>query len=164
MDFQAEIICDHIAGNPAQKFVLSTCPRCRGKGWHGGITFSQLGRIKKVTGIDQLKQQLRKLLIERVRDTGYGTDYTILTGVRDESKEKAIKSECIRVLQYFANKQQVAEQNGVIFSPVERLVDVSDVIVTPDTAEPRRYTVAITAITRSRKSVDIIVPVGGTRG
>lgn len=158
MDFKGKIICNHIAGNPAQSFTLDNCPRCRGRGWHGGITFTKLGKIETVSGINQLKQHLEKILIEKTRNTGYGLNYDLFKGVIDKNTLNALKAEIYRVITYYNNSQLRNERRGFIYNPTERLVDI-DVNIIQDSTNPRNILINVTAETRSKKEISFTVPV-----
>lgn len=158
MDFKGKIICNHVAGDPPQNFTLSTCPKCRGRGWHGGITFTKLGKIETVSGVDQLKQHLEKILIEKVRNTGYGLDYDLFKGTIDRSTLNTLKAEISRVMNYYVNTQQRNERNGFIYNPTERLVDV-DVNIIQDSSNPRNILINVTAETQSKKEISFTVPI-----
>jgi len=158
MDFKGKIICNHVAGNPSQHFILSTCPKCRGRGWHGGLSFTKLGKVETVSGLTQLTQHLEKILIEKIRNTGYGLDYNLLKGVIDNTTLNVLKSEISRVMNYYINIQLRAERRGFIYNPTERLTDV-DVTIIQDVSDPRSILINVTAETQSRKEISFTVPI-----
>lgn len=157
MDFKGKIICDHIAGDPPQNFILSTCPKCKGRGWHGGITFTRLGKIETISGVTQLKQHLEKILIEKIRNTGYGLDYNLLKGVIDQTTLNALKSEIFRVMNYYINIQATNERRGFIYNATEKLVDV-DIELIQNSSDPRNILININAETKSKKDINFTVP------
>jgi len=158
VDFKGKIICDHVAGDPPQKFILNNCPKCKGRGWHGGITFTKLGKVETVNGVKQLEQHLEKILIERVRNTGYGLNYDLLKGIIDRTTLNTLKAEIFRVMNYYINNQARSERSGFIYNPTEKLVDV-DVKVTQDSSDPRNILINVTAETQSKKEINFTVPI-----
>jgi hypothetical protein len=162
MDFKGKIICNHIAGDPSENFILENCPKCKGKGWYGGLTFTKFGKIEMITGAANLSQQLEKIIIERTRATGYGTNYNLLKGVIDINSLKAINAEILRVINYYVSNQKRNEQKGFIYNITEKLINVN-IKVTQDTSDPRNVIINIIALTQSRKEMSLNIPIKGRR-
>lgn len=149
MDLVNKTACDHRVGDPPVAYTLAACPRCRGEGEYGTLVFGNDGKIATVEQGGALKQQIEKILKENRRPSGYGFDYTLLTGVIDATKISAIKNEVIRCLQYLGTAQAREEAQGFNYTGRERLQRVQDVVVTQNTADPREVIVSVTVISSS---------------
>lgn len=141
MDFLGEIICDHIAGDPPEKFTLNGCPKCLGKGVIGDIQFNELGHISMVSGVDYLKQSIKKIIVEQMRNSGYGFNYNILINSKD-LLFNSLKRELLRTINYLINLQNENIKNGYNYLPVEKLNFV-DKIDVQKTLDPRQLNITL---------------------
>ena len=112
MIINGKIKCDHRVGDPVQVFLPEYCPRCKGRGWYGGIAFGNDGKIQFLQNRDYLPHQVEKILTENLRNTGYGFDRRIINGIIEESTLLNIKQEIVRVMTYFKNLQRENQKNG----------------------------------------------------
>jgi hypothetical protein len=159
MDIQNTVVCDHIVGNPPVGYKLSNCPRCGGAGNYGGPNFSLSGQIVTISGGDQLAQQIKKILSERMRDTGYGFDYNLLKGVISQSTILAVKNEILRCLNYLYTIQQREKSNGFYYNSNEELSNGNYVVnVQQLTSEPRELLVDVVVRSVSGAQISVTVP------
>ena len=158
MELLGKNICDHIVGDPPTAYTLFDCPRCLSKGVYGDIVYDGSGRITTLLNSNQLRQQLEKILIENIRETGYGVDYKVLGGVIDSGKLLAIKRELTRVVNYFINNQQQEKASGFYYKTSEEVDSLDSVDVYADSLEPRKIIVLIGVTTVSGKNVSIKLP------
>ena len=93
MDLLGTVTCDHIVGNPPIAYVLTTCPRCKGIGAYGGISFDNLGNLNVVTDGALLSQEITKILTENIRSSGYGFNYSVLSGVINPNTIQSVQNE-----------------------------------------------------------------------
>jgi hypothetical protein len=163
MDFQGTVTCDHRVGDPVQAYMLNTCPRCLGTGKYGGPNFLASGAIETLQGSKQLSQQIRKILAENKRESGYGFDYRLLRGVIDTTTVGIVRNEIIRCLFYLRDLQIAEKKSGTAYSPTEQL-DTSDqfinfVNVFQDSSEPRklRVEIAVTTISGAQASASTVL-------
>ncbi len=158
MDFKGTIVCNHFVGNPAVKYVLSTCPRCLGKESYGGISTEETGDIASVKEEDYLEQSVKKILVSEMNSRGYGFNYNLLSDVIDPSAINVIKREVIRCITFLKDAQQRDIRRGVIYSPSEEIQGIENIGVSQDITEPRRITVKFNLIAKSRDSIAISQP------
>ena len=158
MDAQFQVTCDHVVGNPPQNFVLQTCPRCLGFGFYHASSFGMDGKIITLSGSPLLSQQIQKILTEDKRPTGYGFDYTVLSGTINSGTITAVKSEVLRCLQYLATNQQTEKQAGYQYLPTEEIANVSGVDATQDANDPRQVNVSANVVTVSGVNLIVNVP------
>lgn len=156
MELLGENVCNHIVGNPEVKYVLQNCPRCLGKGTYGDIVFDNEGHIKTITGISQLKQQLKKIIIENTRDTGYGFNYNLISFVNDVQL-LAIKKELNRCIEYLSNTQVKEQREGFYYSNTELLDSIEEVNVERN-VDVRSVDVTIYCKTVSGRDAIINIP------
>lgn len=150
MIIASEVKCDHKVGDPEVDFESSKCPRCRGKGVYYAFSMSPAGRIEFLTGFDALTFQIKKILTEARRPSGYGFDYRVLNPQQSSGDPiTAITSEIYRVMQYFMNLQRQSKSEGYNYLPTEELVSVDSVRVTRSTTDPRQVYITIYVTTRS---------------
>jgi len=151
MDAQFKVTCNHILGNPLQQFILLTCPRCLGKGFYNAYQFGTDGKIVTVSGVNKLIQQIQKILTETKRPSGYGFDYSVLSGVIAPNTITAVKSEIVRCIEYLKSSQQQEKKEGFIYLPTEEIstngqsITVLDAFVTE--TDPRAVTVNVSVLT-----------------
>ena len=155
MELLGKVNCNHIVGNPPQAFVLNSCPRCLGKGSYGDISYDSAGRLNTVSNIQQLNQQIEKILIETVRNSGYGFDNSLLNGVIDSGKLLAIKRELIRVINYFINNQQIEKSLGYYYKTTEEVYSLLSTNVFQDNSEPRKVIALVKIMTVSGQIVSV---------
>jgi hypothetical protein len=160
MELLGEKICNHIAGDPPVSYVLQTCPKCLGKGTHGDISFDTSGKVYTLTGINQLKQQLKKILTENIRDTGYGFNYNLVLSTVDDSQLLSITRELNRCLTYFNNVQLQAQSNGFFYSNTEKIDSIESIDVFRDT-DPRTVNALVYCKTVSGKDLNVVIPLRG---
>ncbi|MFA5395649.1 MAG: hypothetical protein WC346_06455 [Methanogenium sp.] len=147
MDFKGLIICDHVVGNPTQKFTLSKCPRCLGKGVYGGIISNNNGDISTIEGADYLSQSIKKILISKINNRGYGFNYNLLSNVIEPTSLVVIKREVLRCLVFLQNAQQDDKKRGVGYLPSEEIARIGDVDVKIKAQDPRGVEVRISIFT-----------------
>ena len=155
MELLGKINCSHIIGDPPQSFVLNTCPRCLGKGSYGDISYDNAGRLNTISNIQQLNQQIEKILIETVRNSGYGFDNSLINGVIDSGKLLAIKRELIRVINYFINNQQIEKSSGYYYRTTEEVYSLLSADVFQDNSEPRKVIALVKIMTVSGQIVSV---------
>lgn len=143
MDLLNQVSCDHRVGNPVNNYVLTTCPRCLGKGVYGGVVFGNNGQLVLVQGSPMLAQQLQKILTENARPSGYGFDYSLLQGVIDPSKLSAIKSEIIRCISYLKYVQEQSKARGFVYAPSEELFGIKEISIGNSPTDPRAVNVSV---------------------
>jgi hypothetical protein len=157
MELLGEKICDHTAGDPLVSYTLQTCPKCLGKGTHGDVSFDTSGKIYTLTGINQLKQQLKKILVENTRNTGYGFNYNLISLTINDSQLLSINRELNRCLTYFNNLQIKNQREGFYYNNTELLDSIESIDVFRDT-DPRNVNALVYCKTVSGRSVEIIIP------
>jgi len=155
MELLGKNTCDHIVGSPAVAYMLYNCPRCLGKGSYGDVSFNRSGKLNTIENISQLNQQIEKLLIENIRNTGYGFDNTLLEGVIDAGKLLAIKRELIRAINYFINNQQKEKATGFYYKTTEELYSIVSIDVFQDNSEPRKVIALVKLMTVSGLIVSV---------
>lgn len=141
--FAANVICNHVVGIPATAYILTTCPRCRGKGIYHAFNILQSGHIEFLTGVAALKQTISKILIETRRPSGYGFDYSILAGNPTGNFTDTIRAEITRVMQYLVDLQQQERAAGFRYLPTEEIAVIDEIDVERDTTDPRKYIVTV---------------------
>lgn len=159
MDIINTVVCNHIVGNPPVAYIQEYCPRCQGKGYYGCITFSPQGGINFCSGVTQLVQQIKKIFTERRRTTGYGLDYTLLSGVIDDTKLIAIQNEIIRCLSYYKKIQQQDKLNNFYYNPDEEISSIDTPTLIQDSTDPRKVTISVNVYSVSGVSANVTVPV-----
>jgi len=157
MELLGEVNCDHIAGDPPVKYTVSGCPKCLGKGVYGDIEFNLEGKVKTISGISQLKQQLKKIIIENTRETGYGFNYSAITFSSGDAQLINIKKELNRCLEYLSFLQVTARGDGFFYSNTELLDSVERIEVIRD-ADVRKVNATIYCKTVSGRDIIINVP------
>jgi hypothetical protein len=159
MDLLGTQACDHRVGNPVVAYTLYTCPRCLGKGYYGSLGFDVHGKVLLVSKGSQIEQAIYKVLTESKRASGYGFDYSVLTGTIDASTVSAIKSEIARCLQYLITAQTAAQALGTLYDPAEQISSINSISVVQDNVEPRKVTAAITVLTVANTTVSTVIPI-----
>lgn len=149
MDFRNAVTCDHKLGVPTTGYTLTSCPRCLGRGYYGGVVIDERGQLNLVAGSTLLAQQLQKILSENARESGYGFNYDLLTGVIDPARLSAIRSELVRCISYLRFVQQQEKSQGFIYQPSEELSGIKEVSVANSPTDPRAITVACTVVSVS---------------
>ena len=160
MDIKGKVVCDHRVGYPLISYLLDTCPRCRSTGYYGSPVFSLDGKYSTITGSNQLSQQIEKILVENRRSTGYGFDYSLLSGVITNGSISAIKAEIIRCLQYLYNTQRSEKSRGFYYNSNEELSSSPpQVDVTQIANEPRslRADVTVKSVSGNKSSVTVLL-------
>ena len=157
MDILARNTCDHLVGSPPTSFLLATCPRCQGTGNYGGFVFDINGKITTLQLGPVLGQQIRKILIENRRPSGYGFDYSLFAGVIDPSKLSAIRTEVIRCLSYLRHVQQQEKAQGFTYNPQEELKSIVSVFVEQNSTEPRSVLVSAAVLSVSGTPASTVV-------
>jgi hypothetical protein len=152
VDLLGITICDHIVGDPIEKFTLENCPKCNGKGVVGDISFDSNGKVNTVGGIELLKQKIKKILTESTRDTGYGFNYNMLS--YNDKLKSGVKSEIYRCINYLINLQKEKEKEGFYYLPTEKIdsIDKVDILENPD---PRKVEILIVCKSTSGKQAEI---------
>jgi hypothetical protein len=151
--------CDHRVGIPVVAYTLEACPRCLGKGTYGSLGFDGHGKVLVVSKGAQIQQSIYKILTESKRASGYGFDYSVLTGTVDASSITAIKSEIARCIQYLITAQTAAQVLGTLYDPAERISSISSLNVAQDTTEPRKVTAVVIVLTAANSTVTTVVPI-----
>ena len=155
MDVLMRIMCDHRAGEPIVGYTLLTCPKCLGSGYTGEVQFDNLGNLATISNVDSLFQQVRKILSENKRDTGYGFDYSLMKGVIDNATILAIYREIVRCISYLSTTQQDEKSRGYKIGPNEEIRSIYSVSVTQDPTEPRLLNVIIKLRTAANQLPEI---------
>jgi hypothetical protein len=153
MDAKFKVICDHVVGNPSQNFTLLGCPRCLGNGFYNASSYGHDGKVVTVFGQYLLIQQIQKILTEEKRPTGYGFDYTVLTGTINAATLTAVKAEVLRCLQYLSDSQQQEKLEGHNYLPTEEIQSVGGVDAFIPDNEPRMVIVNASVTTISGASI-----------
>ena len=143
MDAKFNVVCNHIIGLPAQGFLLETCPRCMGAGYYNAISYGTTGKVVTVVGFDKLSQQINKILIEDKRPSGYGFDYTILSGTITPATQTAVQSEVMRCIVYLQNLQRIERSRGFKYLPSEELSNTVSVDAQINPDDPRGIIVTL---------------------
>jgi hypothetical protein len=141
VDLLGEIVCDHIAGDPQEKFTLDNCPKCLGKGVIGDIQIDEHGHLKTVSGINYLKQSIKKIITESLRASGYGFNYKILINSKDPISS-AVKRELTRNINYLISLQNENVLNGYNYLPTEKLNEIEKIEVIKST-DPRQLNIIL---------------------
>jgi len=158
MDVKGKIECNHIVGDPPVRYIISSCPRCRGRGWYGGISFNNEGQISLISGFDQVSQQIEKIILENIRNTGYGLSKDILLGVADRDKIPNIKREVIRSLTYLKNNQVNARKSGFYYDGTEELRAIENIELIQSKEDPRQLDIYVSVITMSGGKIETQLP------
>ena len=158
MDLNSQTICNHIVGNPEIQYTSSGCPRCFGTNVYGGISFTSGGKLSTVVASSQLSQQIKKILTEKMRPSGYGFNTSLLSGVIDTSKIGAIQAEVYRCLLYLQKIQAQEVQAGHIYAGTEQIGSVGTVSVIQSPTQPTAVQVFATVISVSGASVAVQTP------
>lgn len=155
MDARFVVKCDHQTGIPSQNFMLNTCPRCLGVGTYNAYSIGNDGRIVTVSGVNKLAQQMAKIITEPKRSSGYGFDYSVLSGIITPSTVTAIKSEVFRCLQYLKGAQEQEKLEGFLYLPTEEIstVNTLDAFVSPD--DPRKVFVTVSVFTVAGSTAEV---------
>jgi hypothetical protein len=138
-------------------YTLASCPRCLGTGEYGGFSYGTDGKLFTLSGVAQLSQQIKKILTEKKRSTGYGFDFSLLSGVIDAARLTTIQSEVVRTLNYLKALQQAEKLRGFVYLPSEEIDDLDSVRAIQDTADPRTVFVTARVIARSGRTASITV-------
>jgi hypothetical protein len=158
MDIKNSVVCNHFVGNPPVPYKLESCPRCNGTGVYGGPDFSLGGQISTVRGSSQLEQQIKKILTERIRETGYGFDFSVLKGIISQGTLLVVKQEIFRCLDYLYGIQQSEKANGFYYNSNEEIAAgrfVVNVYQLPD--EPRELVAEVSVRTVSGAQTSVTV-------
>lgn len=155
MDARFVVKCDHLIGIPTQNFLLTTCPRCLGRGTYNAYSIGTDGRVVMASGVTKLTQQIMKAITERRRPSGYGFDYSVLSGVITPSTITAVKSEVFRCLQYLKGVQQQEKLEGFLYSPTEEISHVTalDAYISP--SDPREVFVTVSVVTTAGSTAEV---------
>jgi len=155
MDARFVVKCDHLVGIPAQRYLLTTCPRCLGIGTYNAYSIGTDGRVVPATGVTKLVQQISKILTEQKRPSGYGFDYSVLTGTITPSTLTAVKSEVFRCLEYLKNVQAQEKLEGFLYLPTEEISTIStlDAFVSP--SDPRQVFVNVSVFTVAGTTAEV---------
>ena len=157
MDLLGENICDHVLGNPPVNHTLSNCPKCFGKGVYGDIVFNNKGKVETINNIDQLKQHIKKILLENTRPSGYGLSYSLIFNVVNETQLLSIKRELNRCIDYLSSVHDENIKSNFFYSTQELIHSVNDVQVTR-TSDPRTVNALIICTTVSGKDLTLSLP------
>ena len=155
MDAQFVVKCDHVVGLPVQSFILSTCPRCLGRGTYNAYSIGNDGRIVTVVGVKKLVQQITKILTERKRPSGYGFDYSVLTGVITPGTLTAVKSEVFRCVQYLKDVQQREKLEGFLYLPTEEIGHIGALDAYVSSEDPRQVFVTVSVFTLAGTTAEV---------
>lgn len=147
MDFNCQTICNHRVGDPEVQYTSSNCPRCLGSNTYGGLSFEASGKLSTLFFSDQLAQQIKKILTEGRRPTGYGFDYSLLSGVIDNSKLSAIYAEVARCILYLQSLQQQEIKAGHVYAGNEQIKALGSLTVEQSTTRPQEVEVYVTVQT-----------------
>ena len=153
MDLLAQILCNHKIGDPEVQYLLSSCPRCFGTGTYGGLAFTPDGKLSTIDTSSQLSQQIKKILIEKMRPSGYGFNTSLLSGVIDVSKLGAIQAEVYRCLSYLQQSQLNEIKAGHIYAGSEQIDSIGVVTIFQVPNQPTTVQVSATVITVAGASV-----------
>jgi len=159
MDAKFKVICNHVVGSPLQQFTLVTCPRCLGKGFYNSYSFGTDGKMLVVSGVNKLSQQIQKILTEAKRPSGYGFDYSVLTGVITPSTVTAVKSEILRCIEYLKASQQQEKKEGFMYLPTEEISTTAQSITVLDASvnelDPRSLLINLSVLTVAGTTTDV---------
>lgn len=159
MDAKFKVVCTHAVGIPVQQFLLTTCPRCLGKGFYNAYQFGIDGKMITVSGVNKLSQQIQKILTETKRPSGYGFDYSVLTGVISPNTLTAVKSEIVRCIEYLKASQQQEKREGFTYLPTEEISTDSRAIAVleafVDQTNPRAVYINISVLTVAGATADV---------
>ena len=147
MDLLAQTVCDHIVGDSGTPYTSSNCPRCFGTNGYGGLAFTSDGKLSSLTASSQLSQQIKKILVEKMRPSGYGFNTSLLSGVIDVSKLDALQAEVYRCLLYLQTAQQQEVRAGHIYAGTEQIGSVGTVSVLQSPTSPTAVQVFATVVT-----------------
>jgi hypothetical protein len=151
MTIATDVKCDHRVGDPLVGFSSVQCPRCRGKNVYHAFSISPSGLVETLSGFDSLALQLKKIMSESRRPSGYGFDYRTLLNSLQTDPISSISNEIYRVLRYFMDLQQQSKSEGYVYLPTEELSVVNSVQVTRQ-SDPRAFLVVISVTTKSGQS------------
>jgi len=157
-NIKGEIKCNHRVGDPLQTFKLDDCPRCLGRGWYGGVGIDSSGKLILISGVDKLRQQVKKILIEDRRPSGYGFDYSVLTDVIDAETVYRVKTEVIRCTDYLMQLQRRRKHRGFEYAPSEEIRSIKNIKVVQNPIEPRELIVTLSVISVSGATFDTEIP------
>lgn len=160
MDLAGLNKCNHVVGDPLELYDLRECPRCKGIGYYGSVSLDSSGHINIVLAGEALRQRIRKILREKLRASGYGFNYDLLSNVVDTNTLKAIKADIIRCMEYLVTVQNQSIDDGVFFKASEILSRIQDLRVEQNKVEPRQVDIAFTAIAASGKDITIFETLG----
>ena len=152
MDLNSQTVCNHIVGNPEVQYTFSACPRCFGSNTYGGLSFTSGGKLSTLNSSSQLSQQVKKILTEKMRPSGYGFNTFLLSGVIDASKLGALQAEVYRCLLYLQKIQAQEVQAGHIYAGTEQISSVGTVSVIQSPIQPTSVQVFATVVTVSGAS------------
>lgn len=157
MTVKGKVTCDHIVGIPSVAYALSTCPRCLGKGYYGGISFNSHGKVSEIEKVEVIKQKVEKILTEKKRPTGYGLDYDLLTQINPYSDIYLVKYEIARCLNYLISLQINEKKYGVVYNPSEEIASILNIDTVTDPVDPRVLNVYVSVVSVSGTVVDTTV-------
>jgi len=159
MDAVGKVTCDHRVGDPVIAYVLDTCPRCLGTGEYGGVVFGSDGKIATQSKGPQLSQQIKKILTENRRSTGYGFDYKLLRGVVDRGRITAIQGEILRCMDYLKVVQKENKKQGFYYNPQEEMgsIVLDTLLVKQDSLDLRNVLVSFSVLSVSGSPLSINV-------
>ena len=158
MDLNSQTSCNHILGNPEIQYTSSTCPRCFGTNTYGGLSFTPDGKLSTLNSSSQLSQQVKKILTEKMRPSGYGFNTSLLSGVIDRSKLDAIQAEVYRCLLYLQDAQRQEIRAGHVYGGSEQISSIGNVSVTQSKTSPTTVQVFATLVTVSGASISLQTP------
>lgn len=157
MDALFQVKCDHTIGFPQQTFTLVSCPRCLGVGFYNALSYGNDGKVLEAKSGMLLTQAVQKILTENKRSTGYGFDYTVLTGTINPGTLTAVKSEVLRCLLYLSSSQQQEKLEGFQYLPTEEIAHVASMDAFINPTDPRSIIVNVNVITVSGTNVEVNV-------
>jgi hypothetical protein len=155
MDARFVVKCDHAVGIPSQNFMLNTCPRCLGRGTYNAYTIGTDGKIVTVSGVSKLSQQIAKILTEQKRPSGYGFDYSVLSGTITPSTITAVKSEVMRCIQYLKGVQEQEKLEGFLYLTTEEISTVNTLDAFVSAADPRQVFVTVSVFTVAGSTAEV---------
>ena len=132
---------------------MTSCPRCLSNGFYNASSYGHDGKVVIVVGPNLLVQQIQKILTEEKRPTGYGFDYTVLSGTINSATITAVKAEVLRCLQYLSDSQQQEKLEGHNYLPTEEIQSLGGVDAFVPDNEPRTVIVNASVVTVSGASV-----------
>jgi hypothetical protein len=126
-----------------------------GNGYYGGVAYTTGGKLVTVSAGSMLAQQIKKILTENKRPSGYGFDYTMIGNVVTPSTIPMIRSEVIRCISYLRFVQQNNKQNGFFYNPNEELDSIGTLNIQPASIDPRQVIVTVTVYATSGRPVNL---------